>query len=138
MLMFLAFELPPDSQIIEINNDGAEVYYAGVISCIGYLPKRYNAPTLTYIFKIPIGAYITYNLIFTQEQKSFSGDQRIHVDRGYRRKHRNIIFDPSISSPFSCEHREGDFKQIYIYMYYNSQTTANVDFLLKFEGTCYS
>ena len=107
-----------------------------MIPSIDYLPKTYGPYANTRIFNIPIGAYITYTLIILQERKRFSGNQRIRVDRG---ADRNIIFDASISSPFSHEHTEKDSEVIWIFFnYISNNKTANVDFFLKFEGTCYS
>ena len=126
--LFLAFEVPSEA-LLDVNKEGADVYYAGVISSIGFDPTKYGFVAITKIFKMPIGAYITYTLIFTQEQKNFS-DPKIRVDRGGKRKNH---FNANISSPFSHKHRESDFSLIYIYMSYTKENTTNV--FLKFEGT---
>lgn len=133
MYLFAAFELTvtiTDSQL-EINNEGADVYYVGVITSIGYLPDTYSGRAVTKIFKIPIGSYITYTLIILQEKKSFSREQRIRVDRG---ADKNLIFNSSISSPFSHKHTENDYKEIWIYLMYNNDSIPSADYFLKFEG----
>ena len=109
-----------------INQDQKQpVKYAAVIASPGY-PNVSGRLALANLYRMPAGAYITYDIILPKHQ-SFSDSQRVEMIAAYMRKG---YFDGTVSSPIS-------FKQssaIQIWMERDIETGKYPVFLLRFEG----
>ena len=104
---------------INQGDDAEPINYAAVISSIGYPDKDTSEfPPITFIDKIPVGAYITYTLLT-------STDNNRHLV--YIRDFDAVgNFKLDLSSPFSLKHE--DISPIQI------GASGNPVFLLKYEG----
>ena len=124
----LVLEMQPD--ILEINNAPDQkqtVKYAAVIASPGY-PNVSDRVAAAYLYKMPAGAYITYD-IFIPTHQSFSNSQSVTLKVS---KSRNINFDGTVSSSISF--KQTGSSTIQISMEHDSVTRKYPVFLLKFEG----
>ena len=103
---------------INQGDDAEPINYAAVISSIGYPDSDTSEDPRISIYKIPVGAYVTYTLLT-------STDNNRHLV--YIRDFREFgTFEMGQSSPFSLKHDGRSAIQI--------GASGNPVFLLKYEG----
>ena len=89
-----------DNEINDPRNQAQPVKYAGVIASYGY-PDVSEKRGSALLQQMPVGAYITYDII--QKHHSFSNDQAVTATVS---KSRIIDFDGSLSSRISFKQPE--------------------------------
>ena len=116
--------------LLEINNVNDQlkpVKYAAVIASPGY-PNVSDRAAAAYLYQMPAGAYITYDIILPTHQ-SFSNSQSVTLKVS---KSINIVFDGTVSSSISF--KQTGSSTIQISMEQDSVTKKYPVFLLRFEG----
>ena len=103
------------------------VKYAAVIASPGY-PDDSVSDAIAYLYQMPEGAYITYDIFIPQHQ-GFNNSQAVSLKVGASR---NIEFDEKLTSRVSF--KQSDSSRIQISMVPDSATRKNPVFLLSFAG----